>query len=36
MCWLGCEKNADKFNLDKVRQEDVVRAGGGPAEDADT
>ena len=29
-------KNADKFNLDKVRQEDVVRAGGGSAEDADT
>ena len=29
-------KNADKFNLDKVKQEDVVRAGGGPAEDADT
>ena len=29
-------KNADKFNVDKVRQEDVVRAGGGSAEDADT
>ena len=29
-------KNADKFNLDKVKQEDVVRAGGGSAEDADT
>ena len=29
-------KNADKFNLDKVRQEDVVRAGGGSAEDAET
>ena len=29
-------KSADKFNVDKVRQEDVVRAGGGSAEDADT
>ena len=29
-------KNADKFNLDKVKQEDVVRAGGGSAEDAET
>ena len=22
------EKNAEKFNVDKIRQEDVVRAGG--------
>ena len=29
------QKNAAKFNAEKVRQEDVVRAGGGPAEDAD-
>ena len=30
------QKNAAKFNVEKVRQEDVVRAGGGgPAEDAD-
>jgi ParB family chromosome partitioning protein len=29
------QKSAAKFNVDKVRQEDVVRAGGGPAEDAD-
>jgi len=28
-------KNAAKFNVDRVRQEDVVRAGGGPAEDAE-
>jgi ParB family chromosome partitioning protein len=28
------EKNAAKFNVDKIRQEDVVRAGGGgPADD---
>ena len=27
------QKNADKFNVEKVRQEDVVRAGGGPAEE---
>ena len=26
------EKNAAKFNVDKIRQEDVVRAGGGAAE----
>jgi ParB family chromosome partitioning protein len=26
-------KNADKFNVEKVRQEDVVRAGGAPAEE---
>ena len=26
------EKNAAKFNVDKIRQEDVVRAGGGGAE----
>ena len=29
------QKSADKFNVDKVRQEDVVRAGGGPAEEAE-
>jgi ParB family chromosome partitioning protein len=29
------QKAADKFNIDKVRQEDVVRAGGGPAEEAE-
>ena len=29
------QKNAAKFNVEKVRQEDVVRAGGGSAEDAD-
>jgi ParB family chromosome partitioning protein len=29
------QKNAAKFNVDKIRQEDVLRAGGGPAEDAD-
>ena len=29
------QKNAAKFNVEKVRQEDVVRAGGGPAEDAE-
>jgi ParB family chromosome partitioning protein len=28
-------KNADKFNVDKVRQEDVVRAGGGPVEESE-
>lgn len=27
-------KNADKFNVDRIRQEDIVRAGG-PAADAD-
>jgi ParB family transcriptional regulator, chromosome partitioning protein len=26
------EKSAAKFNVDRIRQEDVVRAGGGPAE----
>jgi ParB family chromosome partitioning protein len=26
------QKNAAKFNVDKIRQEDVVRAGGGPVE----
>jgi len=26
-------KAADRFNVDKVKQEDVVRAGGGPAEE---
>jgi ParB family chromosome partitioning protein len=29
------QKNAAKFNVEKIRQEDVVRAGGGPAEDAE-
>jgi ParB family transcriptional regulator, chromosome partitioning protein len=29
------QKSAGKFNIDKVRQEDVVRAGGGPAEEAE-
>jgi ParB family chromosome partitioning protein len=29
------QKNADKFNVEKVRQEDVVRAGGGPAEEGE-
>jgi ParB family chromosome partitioning protein len=29
------QKNAVKFNVDKIRQEDVVRAGGGPMEDAE-
>jgi ParB family transcriptional regulator, chromosome partitioning protein len=29
------EKNAAKFNIDKVRQEDVVRAGGGPVEESE-
>lgn len=29
------EKNAAKFNVDKIRQEDVVRAGGGPADDGE-
>jgi ParB family chromosome partitioning protein len=27
------EKNANKFNVDKIRQEDVVRVGGGPVEE---
>jgi ParB family chromosome partitioning protein len=27
------EKNAAKFNVDKIRQEDVVRVGGGPIEE---
>ena len=29
------QKNAAKFNVEKIRQEDVVRAGGGPAEDSE-
>ena len=29
------QKNAAKFNVEKIRQEDVVRAGGGPADDAE-
>jgi ParB family chromosome partitioning protein len=29
------QKAAGKFNVDKVRQEDVVRAGGGPVEEAE-
>ena len=28
-------KSAGKFNVDRVKQEDVVRAGGAPAEDGD-
>jgi ParB family chromosome partitioning protein len=27
------QKNAVKFNVDKIRQEDVVRAGGGPVDE---
>jgi ParB family chromosome partitioning protein len=27
------KKNAEKFNLERVKQEDVVRAGGGPPDD---
>jgi ParB family chromosome partitioning protein len=27
------KKNAGKFNVEKIRQEDVVRAGGGPADE---
>jgi ParB family chromosome partitioning protein len=29
------KKNAEKFNVEKVKQEDVVRAGGGPPEEGD-
>jgi ParB family chromosome partitioning protein len=29
------QKSAAKFNVEKVRQEDVVRAGGGPVEDGE-
>ncbi len=29
------QKNADKFNVERVKQEDVVRAGGGPVEESD-
>ena len=29
------QKNAAKFNVEKVKQEDVVRTGGAPAEDAE-
>jgi ParB family transcriptional regulator, chromosome partitioning protein len=29
------EKSAGKFNIDRVKQDDVVRAGGGPVEEAD-
>ena len=29
------QKAAAKFNVDRVKQEDVVRAGGGPADDAE-
>lgn len=29
------QKNAAKFNVDRVRQEDVVRTGGGPIEEED-
>jgi ParB family chromosome partitioning protein len=28
------QKNAAKFNVDRIRQEDIVRAGGGPSDDA--
>ena len=27
------QKNASKFNVDKIRQEDIVRTGGGPIEE---
>jgi hypothetical protein len=27
------KKAAEKFNLDKVRQEDIVRTGGGPVDE---
>jgi ParB family transcriptional regulator, chromosome partitioning protein len=29
------QKNAAKFNVDKIRQEEVVRAGGGPVDEAE-
>jgi ParB family chromosome partitioning protein len=29
------KRNAEKFNVERVRQEDVVRAGGGPMEEAE-
>jgi len=29
------EKSAAKFNVDRVKQEDVVRAGGGPVDEGD-
>jgi ParB family chromosome partitioning protein len=29
------QKNAAKFNVEKIKQEDVVRAGGGPVDDAE-
>jgi ParB family chromosome partitioning protein len=29
------KKNAEKFNVEKVRQEDVVRTGGGPIDEAE-
>jgi ParB family chromosome partitioning protein len=29
------QKSADKFNVERVKQEDVVRAGGGPVEESD-
>ena len=29
------KKSAEKFNVDRVRQEDVVRAGGGPIEESE-
>jgi ParB family chromosome partitioning protein len=28
-------KNATKFNVDKVKQQDIVRAGGGPIDEED-
>jgi ParB family chromosome partitioning protein len=30
------ERSAGKFNVEKIRQEDIVRAGGGTAQDDDT
>jgi ParB family transcriptional regulator, chromosome partitioning protein len=29
------EKNAGKFNIDRIKQEDIVRAGGGPVDEAE-
>ena len=29
------QKNAAKFNVERIRQEDIVRAGGGPADEAE-
>jgi hypothetical protein len=30
------QKNAAKFNVDRIKQEDIVRAGGGPVEEAES